>query len=65
MADCEQDEHRWEMRGVGHGGGSNRTVIGFQCTDCGRAKIEQFELSKSGVVYDGYPDSSKQTDYDD
>ncbi|UHQ99260.1 hypothetical protein HYG81_25835 (plasmid) [Natrinema zhouii] len=64
MTDGEQDEHQWEMKGVGHGGGSNRTIVGFQCMNCGKAKIEQFGLSKSGVIYDGYPEPSKQTDSD-
>lgn len=59
MSNSEQDEHRWEMKGIGQGGGSNTTAVGFQCVDCGKAKIEKFELSKSGVIYDGYPESSK------
>lgn len=67
MADGERDkdEHRWEMKGVGHGGGGNITIVGFQCTDCGKAKLEQFTGSKQGVIYDGYPLSSEQTDSDD
>jgi len=67
MADGEQDnhEHQWEMKGVGHGGGGNTTIVGFQCRHCGKAKLEQFAGGKQGEIYDGYPGSSQQTDSGD
>lgn len=61
MGDTRQDEcqHHWEMKGVGHGGGGNQTIVGFQCMDCGKAKIEEFRSTESGVIYDGYPELSQ------
>ena len=65
MADDEQDVHRWEMKGVGHGGGGNTTIVGFQCLDCGKAKIEQFKSNEKGVIYDGYSGLPKRTNSGD
>lgn len=65
MAECEQDEHRWEMKGVGHGGGGNTTIVGFQCRDCGKAKINQYNSSEKEVIYDGYSGPPNRTNSDD
>lgn len=49
------DTHRWEMKGVGHGGGGTQLYVGWQCMECGIAKVDQTSSpGNTGVHYEGW-----------